>query len=461
MNIKKTKVKKIIILNFMTIIPLLLIILFYLIFKNNSNFANMFFYYSMILIIVSAISNYFIYNKMLNPINRFIKLLNNISRGEGNLTQRLKVEGDDDFADLSMWLNIFLEKVHDIVYKMKSSSITIETQNKKLIISTKQSNESSEILNNSLSKIRTSISNLNSLSSKINTSLVTETETFKEAYNKVENITESIKSVATNALKASEYSENVILEVESGVKKMQENAKGMEKIKEETNSSSKAIEDLGVRAKEIETIIRTIQAIAEQTNLLALNAAIEAARAGEHGRGFAVVADEVRKLAENSHTQSESISSIIEGIQKATQIAIKHMEATESSVEKGVNLNNEVNAAFAEIVNVVKQATDLMKDICQATEKQSRSSEDILRMIKDIQKHIKEITKAATDQNQSSNEIFNSIEVLSSLGNKVVEQSSEILKASNILGKEAANLTKIVNQFKIEIKKDKIGIVEI
>jgi len=242
---------------------------------------------------------------------------------------------------------------------------------------------------------------------------------------------------------------------------MQENVQSMKKIKNETSSSAKAIEDLGVRAKEIGTIIKTIQEIAEQTNLLALNAAIEAARAGEHGRGFAVVADEVRKLAEKSRTQSESIATIIEGIQQATQKAIKHMEVTENSVLKGVELNKEVNNEFSQIVNAVKLATDLMKDICASTEKQSNESEEILRMIKEIQKHIREINKASEKQTEESNEITKAIEELSTIVNKTLEESAIISEISKILNKEAETLLKIVNQFRIEVKKDKLGITEV
>lgn len=461
MKLKKTKFIRILLLNCLIVIPLLILFFIAVLFYSSPQFSNIIFISLIIIIICSAILNFIMYQKLLSPIKHFVQVITNISRGEGNLTQRMKVSGDDEFADLSMWLNNFIEKVHDIVYKMKVSAKTIEDQNKSLLVNSSSSKENVEVLSNSIAKIKEAINNLNDLSNQININLSNETTTFKESYNKIEQITESIKKVADNAIKASEYSENVIVEVQNGVNKMQENVAGMEKIKDETNSSAKAIEDLGVRAKEIGTIIKTIQEIAEQTNLLALNAAIEAARAGEHGRGFAVVADEVRKLAEKSKIQSESIAAIIEGIQQATQKAIKHMETTENSVLKGVELNKDVNAEFLEIVNAVKQATDLMKDICKSTERQSSESEEILKMIKEIQKHIKEINKAAEKQTEESNEILNAIEDLNSIVNKALEESFKTSEISNVLNKETQTLAKTVNQFKIEVKKDKLGITEV
>ncbi|HOK40822.1 MAG TPA: methyl-accepting chemotaxis protein [bacterium] len=458
---KNKKIIKLIFYFFLLLLPLFIFFVITIFTYKNQYFFTISFISFLGTSALLLLFAFIIYKNFISQINHFLQVIMNITKGEGNLTQRIKIEGDDEFSYLGMWLNNLIEKIHDIVFKMKLSSLTVEEQNKNLTVNSNSSKEHAEILSNSISKIKEALNNLNNLSNQININLSTETKTFKDSYTKIELITESIKKIAENAIKASEYSENVINEVQNGVKKMQENVQSMEKIKNETSSSAKAIEDLGVRAKEIGTIIKTIQEIAEQTNLLALNAAIEAARAGEHGRGFAVVADEVRKLAEKSRTQSESIATIIEGIQQATQKAIKHMEVTENSVLKGVELNKEVNNEFSQIVNAVKLATDLMKDICASTEKQSNESEEILRMIKEIQKHIREINKASEKQTEESNEITKAIEELSTIVNKTLEESAIISEISKILNKEAETLLKIVNQFRIEVKKDKLGITEV
>ena len=151
--------------------------------------------------------------------------------------------------------------------------------------------------------------------------------------------------------------------------------RGMEAVAHTMRESAGQINLLGQRSQEIGEIIRVIEDIADQTNLLALNAAIEAARAGEQGRGFAVVADEVRKLAERTGKATKEISSVIETVQVGTKEAVASMGAGTTEVQAGVSLVKEAGARLSEIVEGVKQVTQMVEQMAATIEEQTRTTE--------------------------------------------------------------------------------------
>ena len=158
----------------------------------------------------------------------------------------------------------------------------------------------------------------------------------------------------------------------------------MQRIEEVVNKSANTVQQLGKSSEQIGEIIQVIDDIADQTNLLALNAAIEAARAGEQGRGFAVVADEVRKLAERTTKATKEIADMIKRIQKDTLDAVKSMEEGTAEVENGKLLANKAGDSLQEIVRVSKQVGDLVNQVAAASEEQSSSAEVISKNIEAI-----------------------------------------------------------------------------
>ncbi len=171
--------------------------------------------------------------------------------------------------------------------------------------------------------------------------------------------------------------------------------------------SARIVQTLGNRSKEIGNIIGTISDIADQTNLLALNAAIEAARAGEHGRGFAVVADEVRKLAEQTTTATKEIEQTIGSIRTEVEKAITAMDDTASKVKSGVALANESGKALDHIVTGVTGLQGMIQQIASATEEMSATTDEIAKDIGHIANSAKENSSAAEQTTQSSVEMSN------------------------------------------------------
>jgi methyl-accepting chemotaxis protein len=172
--------------------------------------------------------------------------------------------------------------------------------------------------------------------------------------------------------------------------------KGIEMVARTVEESAGVIESLGKRSDEIGRIVQVIKDIADQTNLLALNAAIEAARAGEQGRGFAVVADEVRKLAERTAKATSEISAMIQAIQGETGQVVGIMQRGSQQAGKGVSLANQAGAALDEINGAVGRVVGLIREISDASNSQARAADDIAHRVEEIV-HTAETNGSAVD----------------------------------------------------------------
>ncbi|MBW7900246.1 MAG: methyl-accepting chemotaxis protein [Rhodocyclaceae bacterium] len=200
----------------------------------------------------------------------------------------------------------------------------------------------------------------------------------------VEEMTVSIDQVSHNAGEAHGISEEAGQTSERGTAIIQNAAVEMRKIADAVQSSSKTIEELGLQTEQITSIVNTIREIADQTNLLALNAAIEAARAGEQGRGFAVVADEVRKLAERTSLSTTEIAGMVDKIQNGTRNAVTSMQAGVAQADKGVSLANEAGESIVSIRDGALRVVEVVNDISSSIREQSAASSDIAKNIERI-----------------------------------------------------------------------------
>ncbi len=200
----------------------------------------------------------------------------------------------------------------------------------------------------------------------------------------VEEMSVSISHVADNANHAARISEEAKSVTESGRAVVGRAMDDLERVAGEINESAVLIESLGDRSKQISSVVGVIREIADQTNLLALNAAIEAARAGEQGRGFAVVADEVRKLAERTAMSTQEISSTVQAILDETGIAVKRMQSVSTSMAGSVGLAREAGNSLATIDEHAQQTVDTVKNIADSTREQSSASQEIARLVENI-----------------------------------------------------------------------------
>jgi methyl-accepting chemotaxis protein len=228
-----------------------------------------------------------------------------------------------------------------------------------------------------------------------------------EVASAVEEMTKTILENSRNAGVAAETAKQARVNAEQGMSVVAETVAGMQRIAEVVQQSAGTVRELGKSSDQIGEIIGVIDDIADQTNLLALNAAIEAARAGEQGRGFAVVADEVRKLAERTTHATKEIAGMIKKIQTDTAGAVMSMEEGTGEVEKGKLLADRAGASLQEIVGVSQKVTDMVTQIAAASEEQSSASEQISKNVEGISKvtgetaqGTEQIARAAEDLNR-------------------------------------------------------------
>jgi methyl-accepting chemotaxis protein len=225
----------------------------------------------------------------------------------------------------------------------------------------------------------------------------------------VEEMTVSIDQVSDNAQEAHGISKEAGTVSEQGTLIIQNATAEMRKISDAVHSSSKIIEELGQQSDHITSIVKTIREIADQTNLLALNAAIEAARAGEQGRGFAVVADEVRKLAERTSLSTAEIATMVGKIQNGTRSAVASMETGVAQAGKGVNLANEAGESIVSIRDGTLRVVTVVNDISSSIREQSAASSDIAKNIEKIAQMSEENSRAV----QGTTEAARNLQALS------------------------------------------------
>lgn len=240
----------------------------------------------------------------------------------------------------------------------------------------------------------------------------------------VEQMTKTILETSKNANKSAENARQAVNIANSGGEIVKETVDGMNRIAEVVRTAAHTVRELGKNSDQIGEIIQVIDDIADQTNLLALNAAIEAARAGEQGRGFAVVADEVRKLAERTTKATKEIAEMIKKIQSDTGEAVKSIEAGTVEVEKGKESASKSGESLNEIIKGASETGDMVNQVAAASEEQSSAAEQISK----------------------------NIEAISSVTQQSAAGTQQIARAAEDLNKLTENLQNLVNRFKYDNK---------
>jgi len=273
----------------------------------------------------------------------------------------------------------------------------------------------------------------------------------------------AILQVAGNIKEVSEESKNSENAAQSGVTTVEETLRGMQNIKAKVGVSTEKVQEMGQRSGEIGAILETIEDIASQTNLLALNAAIEAARAGEHGKGFAVVADEVRKLAERSSQATKEIGTLITGIQKTVGEAVKAMEESSREVEAGVTSANKAGSALSDILEAAHIVNNLANQAGIAAEGMNRASGELVSSVDSVSAVVEENTAATEQMTANASEVSQAIESIASVSEEnsaAIEEVSasteemsaqveEVTASAQSLADLARSLQGVANRFKL------------
>lgn len=368
---------------------------------------------SIIIFILRGISYNFVVGKGLKETN---DLLNQIK--DGNMKKRFEISSKNEIGQLQENFNEFLDKFENIILNMNE-------------VSTKLANNSLS-LDKNLQSIVKSSSNLSirgikeSMETIVNmvTSQTAETE---EIFASLTEISSMINTVSENIGNTKQVSKETTELAKLGGKKVAESLQGMIEIQNTVKNIEEKAHNLGESSSKVGQIVEIINGISEQTNLLALNAAIEAARAGEAGRGFAVVADEVRKLAENSRNSTQEISNLINIIQKEVYEVIIAVNTGYEKSKEGRDLAEETYKNIESIIEKVQLTDTRMEEITTAMKEQALATNEINTTMESIATNSTEINHVAMTHNEALDSVSGNLdESLKSL--KVISVVSEALK---------------------------------
>lgn len=280
-------------------------------------------------------------------------------------------------------------------------------------------------------------------------------------------ITAAIQQVQVIAQADAQGSAQAAREARAGAQTVAETIKGMETIRSKVGVSVEKVKEMGQRSDQIGAIVETIDDIASQTNLLALNAAIEAARAGEHGKGFAVVADEVRKLAEKSARATKEIAALIKGIQVTVNEAVAAMNESAVEVETGVGKANESGQALTSILSAVEAVQEGAAEAAATVQKITASANELVSAMDSVNAVVEENTAATEELAAGSTEVTQAIENIASVSEEnsaAVEEVSasaeemsaqveEVTASAQSLNEMAQALQDLVRQFKFDARR--------
>ncbi len=313
---------------------------------------------------------------------------------DGNLTVRLDIEKDDDIGKLFAGFNRSVANIHRMIQQLQES---IETT-------------------------ASAATQISSSSEELAAGVQEQSAQSSEVAAAVEEMTRTIIDNSNNATRTAQVATENGKMAQAGGETVLETTKKMREIADVVTKSAGTVEKLGVSSQQISEIISVIDDIADQTNLLALNAAIEAARAGEQGKGFAVVADEVRKLAERTTQATKQIEEMIKAIQSETREAVDSMKRGTKEVEEGMKLADKAGEALEKIVSETQKSVDMINQIAAASEEQSSTSEQISK----------------------------NVEAISSVSNESAAGVSQIARSADDLNRLTENLRNLVSKFRVD-----------
>ncbi len=330
-----------------------------------------------VVVIIMAITYFLLRNIVLQPLAKMSDISRDIAKGEGDLTKRVPAEGNDEIAHMGKYFNEFIEKLQNMIKKVAHVTDKVASASVELSATAEEISKGTDTLTSRASQTAAAVEEMNA----------------------------TVGQVAQNSGKAASLAQDTVKTAQEGGTVVSSTISGMQQLSEAVSNSATIISDLGKSSDQIGEIVRTIEDIADQTNLLALNAAIEAARAGEQGRGFAVVADEVRKLAERTTKATKEIGDMIRQIQHDTRGAVDSMQQGTQKVTAGVDLVNKTGEALSQIVRMVSESADMIRQIAVASEEQSVATQQIASDIENVAKVTKESSSGAHESAKASQDL--------------------------------------------------------
>lgn len=362
------------------------------------------------LVILMIIVQFFTLKKLLSPVKVIEKAIHEVSTGNFNIS--LHINTNDEFGELSQHFNHMTHEIREIIKGIQKHS--------------EQAARSSELLSSSVEQ---NIQMVNENTSIIQGMAVDADSQMRGAIESAKAMDEmalGIQQISATASDVSAASLGTTEQAEKGNQAIQNAVSQIDSIRQSVSDTSSVVQMLGERSTEIVRIVDVITGISSQTNLLALNAAIEAARAGEAGRGFAVVADEVRKLAELSEESARQIAALIEDIRKETLHAVRAMTSVDEEVNTGITVVKEAGEAFNQILKEIHLVSGQIQELSAISEQISAATEEVAATIDGAAEIAKKTAQNSKNIALSSEEQLVSMKSLASSADHLSQMANEL-----------------------------------
>ncbi|AOW83822.1 cache domain-containing protein [Vibrio mimicus] len=302
----------------------------------------------------------------ITPLQHVVRSLQDVAAGGGDLTARIKVESQDEIGDVAKAFNAFMDKLHPLMTDIRASANNVEIAAQDLDRQTSQASQKMDGHCMETDKVVAAVTEMSA----------------------------TAREVASNTYSTAQAIESANSQIEVAQKEVNLAIDGIGELVNEVNQTSAAVGDLSQQAAKITQVLKVIGDIAEQTNLLALNAAIEAARAGEQGRGFAVVADEVRSLASRTQNSTKEIGDMLNALHQGVSKAVNSMNISQERGEKTALESVQIKESLAGISKAVSLIHDMGIQTASAAEQQSAVAEDINQNLVAIQHIVNELSES-------------------------------------------------------------------